>query len=206
MAVIPLGSGDDFAHALGIPSSPERAAQVALHGRIRSVDVARVNGIRYLVAASVGFDAAVARHASTVSHLRGSSIYLYSVLRVLRHFEPFGATIEEAGRSRQETLMFAVVANAYRYGGGIRIAPTAAIDDGLLDLYTVSVCTRMDLLMTLPLAYLGWHTRRRFVRASRITSLGLYSSVPREVFADGEFVTMTPARFDLAPQRLQVLA
>lgn len=201
LAIVPLGSGDDFAATVGTPRDPIRAAAAALTGRVREVDVALANDKRFLIAASVGFDAAVARFASTVTRVRGPAVYLYSVLKVLRQFEPIRLKLN----GRDEEMMFVVVANSFRYGGGIRIAPRAAIDDQLLDLYSVSAATRLDLLVTLPLAYFGKHTWRRFVRSERGTHFHIDSDEKLDVFADGEFLTTTPVSIRLESHRLRVV-
>ena len=77
LALIPLGSGDDFARVLGIPRNTRDACALALGSSARAVDVATANGIRYLGVAGLGFDSEVARHANeSVKWLRGSAVYL----------------------------------------------------------------------------------------------------------------------------------
>ncbi len=90
VALIPTGSGDDFARVLGIPRRNIRAAcDVVLDGAIREVDVALANGLRYLGVAGLGFDSEVAEYANrNVKFLRGSAVYLYAILRVLPRFTP----------------------------------------------------------------------------------------------------------------------
>src|SRR5215212_8755207 len=130
LALLPLGSGDDFARVSGIPRDLRSACNAVLDGRVREVDVATANGLRYLGVAGLGFDSEVARFANERARfLRGSLIYLYSIFRVLPRFTPHRVRINE----RDEEIMFAVFGNTPQYGGGIRIAPEARMDDGQLE-------------------------------------------------------------------------
>ncbi|MEA2237583.1 MAG: hypothetical protein QOC81_2307 [Thermoanaerobaculia bacterium] len=204
LALIPLGSGDDFAKVLGIPRDLRAACELALRGNAREVDVALANGIRYLGVAGLGFDSEVARYANeNVKFLRGSLVYLYAILRVLPRFTPHRVTIDG---TRNEEIMFATVGNSRQYGGGIRITPNAKIDDRELDLCIVHRTSRMQLLKTLPQAYTGAHVKSPFVEMSRGTTFTFDSERPMDVYADGERITATPVRFGLAEERLKIIA
>jgi len=204
LALIPQGSGDDFAKVLGIPRDVRAACALALRGAAREVDVAMANGVRYLGVAGLGFDSEVARYANeNVKFLRGSLVYLYAILRVLPRFTPHRVTMNG---TRSEEIMFATVGNSRQYGGGIRIVPDARIDDGLLDLCIVHRTSRMQLLKTLPRAYTGAHTKSPFVETGRGTTFTFDSDRPLDVYADGERITVTPVRFSLASERLRIIA
>lgn len=203
LALIPLGSGDDFARVLGIPRDVFAACDVALSATTREVDVATANDIRYLGVAGVGFDSEVAEFANNhVKLLRGSAVYFYSILRILPRFRPRAMRIN----GRDEQVMFAVFANSPQYGGGIQIAPDAVIDDGQLDACIVHRTSRVQLLRTLPLAYTGRHVRRPFVETRRDKEFRVESEMPLAVFADGEPLTQTPATFRIADQKLRIVA
>jgi diacylglycerol kinase (ATP) len=204
LALIPLGSGDDFAKVLGIPRDLRAACELALRGRAREVDVATANGIRYLGVAGLGFDSEVARYANEdVKFLRGSLVYLYAILRVLPRFTPHRVTING---NRNEEIMFACVGNSRQYGGGIRITPDAKVDDQELDLCIVHRTSRMQLLKTLPKAYTGAHVKSPFVQTGRGTEFNFDSERPMDVYADGERITATPVQFGLASERLKIVA
>ena len=207
LALIPLGSGDDFARVTGVPRTVRGACDVVLGGAVREVDVAVANGIRYLGVAGLGFDSEVAAYANEkVRFLRGSAIYLYAILRVLPKFTPHSVRIVANGGERRHQIMFAVVGNSRQYGGGIRITPDAKIDDGLLDVCIVHRTTRAQLLKTLPLAYTGAHVKSPFVEMGRGREFTFESERPLEVFADGERITQTPVRFALAEKKLRFVA
>jgi len=205
LAVLPLGSGDDFAKTVGIPKRLREACQVVVHGRVREVDIAEANGLRYVGVAGVGFDSIVAARANQVRLLRGSLVYLYSIFRVLPAFEPIRMRISVDGESFDEDIMFAVVGNTHRYGGGILIAPAAVVDDGVLDLYMVTRCSKWDLIKTLPKAYTGKHVTSPFVRHARAREIRIESAEPLELNADGEMVTSTPVVVRLSSEKLKVI-
>lgn len=205
VGIIPSGSGDDFAKSLRIPNDPIAASDVIIDGEVLLVDVPTANAIRYLGIAGLGFDSEVARHANSVRYLRGSLIYLWSILRVLPKFKPKMVRVTVDGAESSEELMFAVIANSPQYGGGIRIAPTASMNDGVLDLYLVCRCSRATLLKTLPLAYSGRHVSSEYVRAAQGKAFRFESVEPLDVYADGEFVTQTPLEVKLSTEKLRVV-
>jgi diacylglycerol kinase (ATP) len=202
LALIPLGSGNDFARITGIPRDPRAACELAVAGKPREVDVAAANDIRYLGVAGVGFDSEVARFANDrVKLLRGSAVYLFAILRVLPRFEARQVRIN----GREEEIMFAVFGNSSQYGAGIRIVPDAKVDDKLLDACIVHRTSRFQLLMTLPLAYTGKHVRKPFVEMRRGAEYSVESQTTMDVFADGEAVTQTPVVFRILEDRLKIV-
>ena len=206
LALIPTGSGDDFARVVGIPRDIKRACDVVLQGKVREVDVALANGLRYLGVAGLGFDSEVAEYANrNVKYLRGSAVYLYAILRVLPRFTPRRVQIRTDDGTREEQIMFAAVGNTRQYGGGIRITPSALIDDGLLDTCIVHRTTRVQLLKTLPRAYTGAHVKSPFVEMLRGREFSFEGDQPMAVYADGEPLTRTPVTFALAKERLKVV-
>lgn len=206
LALIPTGSGDDFARVTGLPRKIRHACDVVIDGQVREVDVALANGLRYLGVAGLGFDSEVADFANrNVRFLRGSAVYLYAIFRVLPKFTPRPVRIRTESGVRDEEIMFAAVGNTRQYGGGIRITPDAKIDDGLLDVCIVHRTTRIELLKTLPKAYTGAHVRSPFVEMSRGREIHFESDTPMAVYADGEPLTKTPVSFSLAPERLRIV-
>lgn len=205
LAVLPLGSGDDFAKTVGIPARLDQACDTVVNGVVREIDVGVANGLRFIGVAGVGFDSVVAARANRVKYLRGSLVYLYSIFNVLPSFEPVPMNISIDGVAETEEVMFAVVGNGHRYGGGILIAPGARVDDGLLDLYVIGKCSKWDLVTTLPKAYTGKHVGSPFVRSARGRTIRIETATPMEVYADGEPLTTTPVDFSIAPEKLRMI-
>ncbi len=204
LALIPTGSGDDFAKVTGVPRDIRGAVANVLDGRVAEYDVAHANGLRYLGVAGLGFDSEVADYANrNAKFLRGSAVYLYAILRVLPKFTPRLVRIRTDDGTRDEQIMFAAIGNTRQYGGGIRITPDAVPDDGLLDLCLVHRATRAQLLQTLPMAYSGAHVKKPFVEMSRGRAFSFESEQVMAVYADGEPLTRTPVSFGVCPQRLK---
>lgn len=206
LALIPTGSGNDFARVAGIPRNIRAACDTVLHGRVREIDVAHANQLRYLCVAGLGFDSEVAEFANrNARFLRGSAVYLYAILRVLPRFTPHRVRIRSGDGTREQTIMFAAVGNSSQYGGGIRITPDASLDDGLLDACIVGETTRMQLLKTLPLAYTGAHVKKPYVEITRAREFHFDSEQSLAVYADGEPLTRTPVTFGVCGERLRVV-
>lgn len=205
LATIPLGSGDDFARVVGMPRRIREACDIVMDGRIREVDVALANGIRYLGVAGFGFDSEVAAQAQKVKILRGSAVYVYSIFRVLPRFTPHHVKMQIDGTTREDDFMFMCVGNTRQYGGGIRIVPAALPDDGTLDYCIVHRTSRFQVLLTLPLAYNGKHVRKPFVETGRANDFYCETEKPLDVYADGEYVTRTPVTFGLEKRKLRVV-
>ena len=157
LGVIPLGSGNDLAGTLGIPPDLEVAVERALKGEIRRIDLVRLGEIDCVSYAGVGFDSEVTRFANEVKFLRGPLIYFYSVIHTLITFVPPRMKVVWDDGELDGKVMFTVVNNLPRFGGGMRIAPDARIDDGLLDLVIVREVPKSVLLSIFPKVYNGRH-------------------------------------------------
>ena len=204
-AIIPLGSGDDLASALSMPRETRAAVSNAFDGEVRCLDVGAANGFRFMGSVSLGFDARVARRAAATKGLRGSLLYVASTLRELPSFRPLRVAIEADGVRREQIVMFLVVANSPRYGGGVLIAPDARIDDGQLDVITVGKASKLDLLLTFPAAYKGGHLKKSFVSTERAGEVTLITHAPELLYADGEPIGTTPVTIRLETEKLRLV-
>jgi diacylglycerol kinase (ATP) len=186
LGVIPLGSGNDLAGTLGAPPDLDAAVERAVSGEIRRIDLVRVGETVSVSYAGVGFDSEVTRYANEVKFLRGPLIYFYSVIHTLITFVPPRMRVVWDGGEFEGKVMFAVVNNLPRFGGGMRIAPDARIDDGLLDLVIVKEIPKSTLLSVFPKVYNGRHVDHPAVRMARTTRAEITLDRTMTLYGGGE--------------------
>ena len=205
LAVVPFGRGNDFAFEIGIRSEEDTLAALAAGSR-RLVDLGRTQAGVFLGIAGAGFDAKAARRAQDTPFLSGSLLYSYAVVRTVLDFRPLAARVRYEGGAYEGAITFAAVGNTSRYGGGMRIAPEASIDDGLLDLCLVRAISRTTLLRMFPTVFSGRHLSHPSVSYLKTPWVEIGTEEPAEVYADGEFLQRTPVRIEVFPRELEVLA
>ena len=228
--VVPAGSGNDFARALGLRRVADSVAAwerfCSLRDNVRLIDLGVVTPLategaratqsatpRYFCSvAGVGLDAEVARRANELPRwLRGHGGYAITLAPMIFRFAPFPTKIftpNEAGtwstRSDQPTIL-AAFANSSTYGGGMKIAPRARMDDGQLDVCVVGGVDPFKLACMFPTVYFGRHLRIREVDCFQAARLRVETGSPFDVYADGEYVCTTPVEITVEPGALKVL-
>jgi YegS/Rv2252/BmrU family lipid kinase len=222
LGVLPLGTANDFARSLGIPRKLEEACRALSRGQVARVDVARAGDRYFLNAASVGLTVAVARHLDpTLKRRLGALAYPVAATRALFSHRPFRVTLTVDGRRHELVALQAVVGNGRLHGGGNVIAPEAALDDAMLDLYVIRADTSpvrtyprprgerlrdaVRLLRLAPLLRRGRHTQDAQTDHLRARSVVLETSPVQEVNADGELIGVSPMTFEVVPRALSVL-
>ncbi len=224
--LIPAGRGNDLAGAIGIPADPRAAAAVLLTGAERRIDLLGVSvpgQAESIVAGSVyiGIPAQTAELANAMGWLRGPLVYPIAAVRALARWRPVTFSVDLTGTAPTSTEPtstefdgFAVVtANASRFGGGMRVAPAARIDDGLLDLVVMRRAGRLTVLRALAGIRSGRHLALPQISAVRGTEVTLRASRDLTAAADGEplacaspLAAGTPLRVRVLPGALRVLA
>jgi YegS/Rv2252/BmrU family lipid kinase len=206
LGIIPGGRGNDLARVLGVPNEPEEAVATLFSGHSRRIDVGEANGKRFLGIVSVGFDSECNRRANEVKLIRSNLVYVYSLFRTLVGWKPARFTV----RVDQERTRFSgysvSVANNSTFGGGMRIAPDAKLDDGLFDIVVIGDVGKLRFVGNLPKVFKGTHVDEEDVRVFRAPHLELSASRPFPVYADGEHLTDLPAALRVLPRALSVLA
>ena len=206
LGLIPGGRGNDLARALGIPDDPEAAVEVVLDGHSRRIDVGEANGKRFLGIVSVGFDSECNRLANEVTIVRSNLVYVYSLFRTLLTWKPARFTIRSESERIRTSGYSISVANNSTFGGGMRIAPEAELDDGLLDVITVGEVGKLRFVANLRKVFNGTHIDDEQVSMFRASRVEITASRPFPVYADGEHLTELPVSVRVLPRALSVLA
>lgn len=214
LGIIPVGTGNDTAIALGLRElDTDAAVEVIVSGATRRIDLGRVtrldgSTVYFASVLASGFDSRVNDRANAMRWPRGGSRYTIAILMeflTLRGL-PYDVELELEDGSQERIvgdLMMGTVGNGSHYGGGIPICPGADPADGLLDVVLVRSPGRVRLLRLLPRVYRGAHLGVAEVSSYRARSIRL-SSPGVGAYADGEPVGALPLRLDVAPATLSV--
>ncbi len=214
LGVLPAGGGNDLAQALGLPLDPVLAAKLLLEGEVRFVDAARVrtsDGKQrlYLGGGGVGLDAQAAQFAGgSYRNIRGRSRYVLSAIRALLGFHPLQirASIESDENNELEASVLVLgVLNTPSYGGGMRMAPGARIDDGKLDLVLIENLPLFHILQLLPLLITHGELRTERVRRQTIRRVRIETTSPARFHGDGEILGWTPVEIEVVPNAIRML-
>lgn len=227
--VVPVGSGNDFARALGL-----RRFADSLHawqkfcreknnvhaidlGVIQPLEIPKQEPKYFCSVAGIGLDAEITRRANKLPRwLRGHGGYALSLPPTLARFAPLPMKISIRNdnqavnshgwsiRSDQPTML-AAFANTASYGGGMKIAPHAKLDDGLLDVCVVGDVNPFKLACMFPTVYFGRHLRIREVSSFQTADVRVETESPLDVYADGEYVCRSPVEITVQGGALRVI-
>jgi diacylglycerol kinase (ATP) len=214
LAVIPYGTGTDFARSMGIPTAFEKAVTVAISGSTRPIDLGRAvyrtsrdgQGASYFAnIGSAGMSGAIARQTNEGSKLLGGKLsYLWSTVAVFARWRPAELRVSVDGEDRKARMHDVVVANGPYFGGGIMICPDAVPDDGLFDVLLLGDLAKRDLALNMHKTYRGKHLPHPKAELLRGTTVSVEALEPVPIELDGEQPGTTPARFEIVPRRLRL--
>jgi YegS/Rv2252/BmrU family lipid kinase len=214
LGVMPGGRGNDLARVLGIPDDLDAAAAIVAGGHTRRVDLGFVEGEHgsggraFVGIASAGFDSDANRIANEAPSWLGGLVYLYGALRALASWRParFELELEPPGEHRAFSAFSVGACNSKTYGGGMRAAPDAMLDDGLLDVVLVESVGRLAFLTRiLPKVFSGAHVREPGVHVFRAREIALSADRPFTMYADGDPIGELPVRVRALPGAVTML-
>jgi diacylglycerol kinase (ATP) len=214
LGVLPLGGGNDFAAALGLPDNPLKAAEAILRGKSRFVDLVRVRTAEgrtrlYAGGGGTGLDAEAARYASgAYRRFPGRSRYIASALRALAGFVPLEIHVEFPGsdlKDHEAKALLAAVLNSPTYGAGLRLAPGATVEDGWLHVVLIEDIGTMGVLRLLPRLMGSGELRTSRVKRWRAQRVRLTTTPPCLFHGDGEILGTTPVEIEIVPRAVQAL-
>jgi YegS/Rv2252/BmrU family lipid kinase len=204
LGVVPGGRGNDLARVLGISEEVRAACATVVAGVPRRMDLGEVRelstaggGRAFVGIASAGFDSEANRIANEAPSWLGGLAYAYAALRALISWRParFEVELDPPGKRRSFSAYSVGAANSRAYGGGMRAAPAAMLDDGLLEVVLLESVSKWKFLTAiLPGVFKGTHVQLPCVHVFRAEEVEIRSDRPFTLYADGEEIGELPIR------------
>ena len=215
VGVIPAGCGNDFAAALGITRNVEKAVEIIVGGKTRMVDLVRVRNssgldVVCLGGGGMGIDAEALRYANgSFAGWPGRLRYLASAIAALRGFRGVQVQAAFPGSDLENVaklVLLAAVLNAPTLGGGLRLAPDARLDDGMLEVVMIEMLRKIEVLALIPRLLITGELRSGRRVQMRCAKIKLTAEKETSFQGDGELLGKTPVEIEVVHKALRVLA
>ena len=214
LGIVSTGTGSDFTRSVGVPRHYVGACSSLTSPRRLLIDVGvvefRSGGQplrRFFVnAAGIGFDAAVVETTERLPKYFGGTVpYVAGLLRTLLGYRNKSVVLRIGDKVETARILSVVVSNGVYFGGGMRVAPEASLNDNLLDVVVIGDVGKFELLKALPMVYKGTHGNHPKVSIEKAANISVESSERVLVHADGELLGEGPASFWLRPAALSIV-
>jgi diacylglycerol kinase (ATP) len=216
LGVVPVGSGNDFAHSINVPMQSDHALAHALQGEPSAVDIGLMtdeNGRKEYFdnTVGVGIDAVITIRSHKLPVVRGFLMYLTATIQtILLNHEPAKMKLIADGDSWEQTNLMVTVCNGPREGGGFMVAPDAKNNDGVLNYVMIEKCSRPMMFRLIPEVMNGTHGRFDLVKMGTCRKFSLDSDRPVYIHIDGEIFTsfgsnLHKVDFEILPGALKVV-
>jgi YegS/Rv2252/BmrU family lipid kinase len=195
LAIIPIGSGNDFGNTVGIEMDIEKSVLRVFNGTIKAIDIGKITDQNGVIefwdnTMGIGFDGSATINASRITRLQGFPMYLMAVIQtILQHHDIAQMTIETDTETIQQDVLMITLCNGPREGGGFHVAPDAVIDDGILDYAMIEGVSRLMMFRLIPEVMNGTHGKFKQVRMGRSRQFKINYDRPMAIHADGEVFT-----------------
>ncbi|MFJ3146020.1 diacylglycerol kinase [Streptomyces halstedii] len=210
LGAVAVGTGNDFARALGLPVRDPAAAgrlcaEALKAGTVREIDLGRAGERWFGSVLASGLDSRVNDRGNRMRWIGGRFKYDVALLAELAALHPIAYRVRlDGGPVREIEATLIAVGNGTAYGGGMRICADAVMDDGLLDVTVVGPCSRTTLLRVFPRVYKGTHLDHPVVSVHRVSSIEL-AAAGVTAYADGEPLGPLPLTATCVPRAVRVL-
>ncbi len=216
LGVVPVGSGNDFAHGINVSTTPTEALKCAINGEPSTVDLGLMTDQHgrkeyFDNTLGIGFGAIVTIRSHRLPLLRGFLMYLSAVLQtIMLDHNPIAMQIETDNEQWNQKVIYLVLCNGPREGGGFLIAPDAKIDDGILHYAMITDVSRPMMLRIVPEVMKGTHGRFKEVKIGTCKKFTLTADRPLDIHDDGEIFTgpgtdLRQVSFEILPKALKVI-
>ena len=216
LGVVPVGSGNDFAHGINASTIPTTALNCALEGKASTVDLGLMtdgHGRKEYFdnTLGIGFGAIVTIRSHQLPVLRGFLMYLTAVIQtIILNHNAMHMQMETDDEKWEENVIYLVICNGPREGGGFLIAPDAKIDDGIFHYAMITDVSRPMMFRIVPEVMKGTHGRFRQVKLGSCKKFSLSANRPLYIHADGEIFTgpgtdLRKVSFEILPNALKVV-
>ena len=204
MAVIPFGTGNDFAAAVRIPNDVEKAAKIVAEGKIKNIDFIQLSsGVRSLNAVGMGIDVDVLKRTYAGKSTKKSK-YLKALIVSLAKFKSYDFTLEFDGKSEEHFGLIAAVGNGRQIGGGITIFPDAEVDDGYMELFIADYISKFKTIGAFIKLMTGKVKKVKQTTTLRVKKVKFIPHAPLTIQADGELYDM-PLEAEIAEKKLKFI-
>jgi diacylglycerol kinase (ATP) len=207
LGLIPLGTANDLAEMLQIPSDINAVCRRLAVGATRLIDVGQVNGHYFVNNSAVGLEPMVTVAQDRLRWVNGNLRYILAALQTIGRAKPWHMRLSWGDSAYDGPISLVSVGNSNRTGGFFYMTPHATLDDGLLDFVYASGLSRWQMLQLLPQTFTGAHIRHPQVVYRKTTSLSIIASSPTLVQTDGEIIDYhaTEITYRLLPKKLRVI-
>lgn len=216
LGVVPAGSGNDFAHSINASKTPNEALTCALNGQASAIDLGVMtdeHGHREYFdnTLGIGFGAIVTIRSHQLPILRGFLMYLTAVIQtIILDHNPIHMQIESDEEKWEQKVIYLILCNGPREGGGFLIAPDARIDDGIFHYAMITDVSRAMMFRIVPEVMKGTHGRFKQVKMGTCKKFSLTANRPLYIHADGEIFTgpgtdLRNVSFEILPNALNVV-
>jgi diacylglycerol kinase (ATP) len=201
LALIPAGTGNDFARSLNLPlDAPLQLLKTYLATSPIHLDLGQVNDEIFADILSTGFDSVVNERANRMRVIKGRMKYNIAILLELSTFKPKSYEFRVDSVSFTTKAMLIAVSNGISYGGGMKVTPNAELDDGLFDIMVLGPVSKFEFLKVFPKVFSGGHVSHPAVKILRGKEVSITSDAV--AYADGERIGNLPIKARVMPKAL----